>query len=72
MVHSLKSEFAGQIRFLVADITTPEGRAFAQLHGVSNITLLFFSPDGTRLATLTGLQEPDYLRRAFTRAFKLK
>jgi len=38
---------------------------------VGNITLLFFSPDGTRLAALTGLQEPDYLRRAFQRAFKL-
>lgn len=71
MVHSLQPEFTGKIRFLIADITSREGRALAQVHNVSNVTLLFFSPDGTRLATLTGLQEPDYLRRAFTRAFKL-
>jgi len=71
VVHSLQTEFTGKIRFLIVDITSREGRAFAQIHNVRNITLLFFSPDGTRLATLTGLQEPDYLRRAFKRAFKL-
>ena len=71
MVHSLQPEFTGKIRFLVADISSREGRAFAQVHNVEKITLLFFSPEGTRLATLTGLQEPDYLRRAFKRAFKL-
>ncbi len=71
MVHSLQPEYEGRIRFIVASLNTPEGRAFAQLYNVSNVTLLFFKPDGTRIATLTGPQEPDYLRRAFDRAFRL-
>ncbi|MGA1598235.1 MAG: hypothetical protein ACO4AU_04235 [bacterium] len=71
MVHSLEPEYQGKVRFIIAGLNTPEGRAFAQLHDVSNVTLLFFSPEGQRIATLTGPQEPDYLRRAFNRAFKL-
>lgn len=71
MVHSLKSEYEGRIRFITTNINTPEGRGFAQIYNVSNVTLLFFAPDGNLLAPpLSGVQEVEFLRETFDRVFK--
>ena len=72
MVNSLKPEYEGNIRFLVANLNSSEGRWFAEYHNVNKVTLLFFKPDGTKISSLTGEQEPDFLRRVFDRVFKLK
>ncbi|MDP6655905.1 MAG: hypothetical protein VYA44_02480 [SAR324 cluster bacterium] len=72
MVNSLKPEYEGKIRFLVANLNSKEGRWFAEYHNVSKVTLLFFKPDGTKISSLNGEQEVDFLRRVFDRVFKLK
>ncbi|MAF55081.1 MAG: hypothetical protein CL909_03220 [Deltaproteobacteria bacterium] len=72
MVNSLKPEYEGKIRFLVANLNSKEGRWFAEYHNVSKVTLLFFKPDGTKISSLNGEQEADFLRRVFDRVFKLK
>ena len=71
MVNSLEQEFEGRIEFLVANLSNKEGRLFAQLHNSSKVTLLFFKPDGTRIHSITGVQDADYLRRVFERLFNL-
>lgn len=72
MVYSLEPEYEGRIRFLIANLTTREGRLFAELHNTGKVTLLFFKPDGTKITTLTGVQKPQYLRNVFNRVFELK
>ena len=72
MVDSLKPEYEGKIKFLIAEVSTQEGRDFAQYHHVGNVTLLFFDGAGKRLSSLTGVQTQDFLRRAFDRAFKIE
>jgi len=51
-------------------MNSKEGRWFAEYHNVSQITLLFFKPDGTKISTLNGEQQPDYLRREIDRGFE--
>ena len=65
MVNSLQHEFEGKIRFLTANLNSREGKWFAEFHNVGRVTLLFFKPDGTKISTLNGEQDPDYLRRVF-------
>ena len=72
MVNSLKPEYEGKIRFLVANLASSEGRWFAEYHNVSKVTLLFFKPDGTKISSLNGEQEASLLRRVFDRVFELK
>ncbi|MGK5093346.1 thioredoxin family protein [Deltaproteobacteria bacterium TL4] len=72
VVNSLQPEYENQILFLTADVTTEEGRWFAEYHNVEIVTLVFFKPDGRKITTLQGVQEADYLRRAFNRAFQLQ
>ncbi len=57
---------------MVANLNSKEGRWFAEYHNVSKVTLLFFKPDGTKISSLNGEQEADFLRRVFDRVFKLK
>ena len=64
MVNSLKPKFEDQIQFLVADLKSQDGAGFAQYHGVSRVTLLFFLPDGTRVSKLEGVQSKEFLRSA--------
>ena len=72
MVNSLKPEYEGKIRFLIANLNSSEGRWFAEYHNVNKVTLLFFKPDGTKISSLNGEQEPAYLRRVFDRVFNLQ
>ncbi|MDG1487776.1 MAG: hypothetical protein QF618_06020 [SAR324 cluster bacterium] len=57
---------------MVANLNSKEGRWFAEYHNVSKVTLLFFKPDGTKISSLNGEQEVDFLRRVFDRVFMLK
>jgi hypothetical protein len=72
VVNSLKPEYEGKIRFVVANLNSSEGRWFAEYHNVSKVTLLFFKPDGTKISSLNGEQEADFLRRVFDQVFKLQ
>ncbi|WP_187431524.1 hypothetical protein ROLI_009000 [Roseobacter fucihabitans] len=47
--------------YLIADITTVEGRAFAVRHGVGNVTLLLFDGRGGLQQAVEGLHSRDEL-----------
>ena len=64
-VASLEEEFRADLDFLIADLSRPEGQAFANQQQVGRITLVFFAQDGQRLGALDGLQEPEFLRKLF-------
>ena len=72
MVNSLEPEFNDRVIFLVANLTTQEGRIFAEMNDSGRVTLLFFNPDGSRIHKLTGVQDAEFLRKVFTRVFKLE
>jgi len=61
-------DFDGQeVLYLIANIRTPEGTAFAARHGVPHVTLLLFDGAGGLRDTLRGPHEADALRPAFAR-----
>jgi hypothetical protein len=70
-VDALRSEFQGKVAFVVADLSTVEGRAFASRHDVGNTTLVFLDAAGRPLATLTGVQEKGVLRDRIRASFGL-
>ena len=49
-----------------------EGKWFAEYHNVGRVTLLLFKPDGTKISSISGEQESDYLRSVFNRVFELE
>ena len=55
----------GELQYLVANITSADGRDLASTHGVSNVTLLFFDGDGVRRNVLTGNYGSEELLVAF-------
>jgi len=71
VVDALRPEFQGQVAFVLADLNTSEGRAFASRHGVGNTTLVLMDRIGNRLETLVGIQEEDLLRRRIRASFGL-
>ncbi len=72
MVNSLQPEYEGKIRFITANLNSSEGKWFAEYHNVGRVTLIFFNTDGTKISSLTGEQDPDYLRSVFNEVFELK
>ncbi|MFQ5544549.1 MAG: hypothetical protein ACE5FE_01100 [Acidiferrobacterales bacterium] len=70
VVSNLRSQYEPQTAFIVADINTPSGRAFANAHGVQSATLLLFGPRGDKLATLYGPQDEAKLRDSFDQLFR--
>jgi thioredoxin-like negative regulator of GroEL len=67
----LRGEYAGTVDFVVADMQVAEGQDFAKAHHVEAATLLFFSPDGTLLGDVRGMQDIGFLRDSLNRAFHL-
>lgn len=53
------------ITYLVADIKTPEGAAFARRYRVPHVTLLLFDGDGALRDTVQGLQQASQLAQVF-------
>ncbi|WP_299730304.1 hypothetical protein [uncultured Tateyamaria sp.] len=51
--------------YLVADIKTPEGAAFARKYRVPHVTLLLFDGAGELRETLQGMQQASQLAQAF-------
>jgi thioredoxin-like negative regulator of GroEL len=59
------------VAFVLADLNTPEGRAFASRHDVGNTTLVLLDADGKRIETLMGIQNEDGLRGRLRMSFGL-
>ncbi len=65
-VSRIESDFPdSELLIRVADLQTPEGRAFAQSYGAGFRTLLFFDGAGNLVAAQTGVQESNVLRETF-------
>lgn len=54
-----------EITYLVADVKTPEGAAFARKYRVPHVTLLLFDGAGELLQTVRGLQQASQLVEIF-------
>lgn len=67
----LRADYAGVVEFVVADMQVAEGQAFAKAHNAGATALLFFSPDGTPLGSVQGMQEVDTLRDTLNQVFRL-
>jgi hypothetical protein len=70
-VDALRPEFHQEIAFVLADLNTPEGQAFAKRYEVGNTTLVFLDASGKRLDTVTGIQEENGLRGRIRARFGL-
>ncbi len=57
----------GAVQYLVANIKAPEGRQFADTHGVGHVTLLLFDGKGRRREVIRGEQHSEYLLQVFRR-----
>ena len=62
---ALKNFEKGEIDFLVANINTEKGAAFAARYGVPHVTLLLFDASGKLVQTLRGPQDRDFLKGVF-------
>lgn len=60
-------EDEGSMNFLVANLATAEGRAFAQHYGAGSVTLLLFDGAGNLRDVVQGVSSEDYLEGAFRR-----
>lgn len=65
MVDALRPEFSEQMAFVLVDMTTPQGAAWARYHNAGQTTLIFFGASGRRLRTLQGEQTLGRLRSIF-------
>jgi hypothetical protein len=70
-LHGLRDDFAGSVHFLVASLSLPEGRAFAQQHQAGDGTVVLFDGSGQRVAVLHSPQTQDEVRQALQQAFGL-
>ncbi len=59
-----------ELQYLVANIRSEEGRAFAQDQGVGHVTLLLFDGKGQRTNVLVGNNSSESLERAFRRLLR--
>lgn len=55
----------GQLDYVIANIKSAKGRAFANRYGVQHVTLLLFDGDGELEAILEGERRQHELHRAF-------
>lgn len=70
-LNKVRPEYVDAVEFVVADLLTPEGQAFATSHDASSVTLVFFAPDGTQRGSIKGAQDVNALRNSLNQAFNL-
>jgi len=70
VMNKIRNEYAGRLEFVVADINTPDGRAFVQRHGLMPVALVFFAADGRNLQTLYSAQTVDSLKQELNKLFQ--
>lgn len=68
-MNALRDEYEGRVKFLVADIFTPEGKRFADAHGIESTGLVFFAPNGEKLGIAYGQQDVELLRKNLSKEF---
>ena len=64
---SVALESVPALRYRIADLTSDEGRALGEAHGVGKVTLLLFDGRGRRVDTVQGLTPVAELEARFAR-----
>lgn len=64
---ALESFDSGELEYVVANVKTDEGQAFAARHRQPHVTLMLMGPEGTPVQILNGPQNREDLRRIFER-----
>lgn len=64
---ALKAFSEDDLQYVVADITSTAGAAFANQYGAPHVTLLFFDGDGGYQGQLRGVRSRDELENVFSR-----
>ncbi|MCB1936280.1 MAG: hypothetical protein KDF59_10100 [Nitrosomonas sp.] len=64
VMNQIRNEYAARLEFVVADINTPEGRAFANSSGFMPTALIFYSSTGQNLRVIYSPQTAESLRQA--------
>ncbi|MEL6172884.1 MAG: hypothetical protein AAFR02_12870, partial [Pseudomonadota bacterium] len=54
-----------ELIYLVADISTTDGRAFAARYGVPHVTIMMFNERGRHEGTMQGMRQAEELKAAF-------
>ena len=67
--NKIRDDYEARVEFLVANLSLQEGKSFSERYDAQAITIVFFSPEGEVLHTLSGLQTPETLKKAIEQAF---
>jgi hypothetical protein len=68
-VDALQPQLGNRVAFVVADLSTPQGQAFAQLYGVGETTLVFLDANGRALNVHRGVTNQAHLRSVIQATF---
>ena len=68
-MNPIKQQLSESVHFLLADVNSPDGRAFQRKVGVHDGTALFYSPTGEKLFELNGPRETDVLQSIIEQTF---
>jgi hypothetical protein len=64
LLSTIRPEYGDRVQFLAAHLGHPDGQAFARRHDMRDGTVVLFSADGSRLATLRAPETAAEIRRA--------
>ncbi|HWQ94003.1 MAG TPA: hypothetical protein VN418_00655 [Gammaproteobacteria bacterium] len=68
-INKVRSDYEGRVTFLVADVYTAEGKAFADNQDIHSAALVFFAANGEKLTTLYGQQDAETIRKTLNETF---
>jgi hypothetical protein len=68
LLNTIRPEYDDRVEFLAAHLGHPDGQAFARRHDMRDATVVLFSGDGQRLATLRAPQSAAQVREALRAA----
>ncbi len=68
-INKVRSDYEGRVTFLVADVYTAEGKAFADKQDIHSAALVFFAANGEKLTTLYGQQDAETIRKTLNETF---
>jgi hypothetical protein len=71
LLNQVRNDYDSKIKFLIADIDTPEGKTFERQQQLNNNVLVFFGPDGTRLNVIGSEIDETGLREVLNNTFRL-
>ena len=70
LMNKVRDDYKGRIKFIVADVNTPEGRKFVDDQNVEPGSLLLFGSDGIRRQVVSNINNQSILRSELDAVFK--